>query len=418
MGEVFVIGTVVLIVAGLAAARAVTKLICIAGPNEVLVFSGPRTRALEGEVGYIAVRGGRRIRIPLLERVSRLDLTNMIIDVSVSGAYSLGGIPLNVQAVANVKIGGEGVVLHNALQRLLGKSRAEIIKMAKETLEGNLRGVLATLTPEQVNEDKVAFAHSLLEEAEHDLTTLGLVLDTLSIQNVTDDQGYLAAIGRKQSAELQKRARMAEAQARAEAMVTSARNDQQTAEAQIEAAARVAEANAKRRIVDAETKRAAVVAEQEAEVTGLVARAEAERAVQLARIEQVRRQLAAEVVEPARADRDAAVARATGDAHRTVEDGRAQAEALRELTRIWAVHGSQAKRVLILQKLDSIADLLTSGMSRLHVDSLSVIDGGGTGSTASTAKRLEELRATTGIDVPAIARRLAGGGPGEGQGAT
>jgi flotillin len=409
MSDLFIIGTVVLLVAGVAAFKAITKLICIAGPNEVLVFSGPRAQIGTEEVGYVSVRGGRRIRVPLLEKVSRLDLTNMIIDVSVTGAYSAGGIPLNVQAVANVKIGGEGVVLHNALSRLLGKSRPEIMKMAKETLEGNLRGVLATLTPEQVNEDKVAFAHSLLEEAEHDLTTLGLMLDTLSIQNVTDDQGYLQSIGRKQSAELQKRARVAEAQARAQAMITAATNERQTAEAQIDAAEQVARANAERRIVDAETMRAAVVAEQESEVAALVARAEADCAVQNARIEQVRRQLNAEMIEPARAERDASLARATGAAQRIIEDGRAQAESLRDLTRIWVLHGPQAKRVLMLQKLDGIAELLTGRMSKLSVDTLTVIDGRGETSGALTAARaVEEIRATTGIDVPAIAKRYSG----------
>lgn len=409
MSDILVIGAVVLAVAGVAAFKAITRLICIAGPNEVLVFSGPRVQLGSEEKGYISVRGGRRIRVPLLERVSRLDLTNMIIDVSVTGAYSAGGIPLNVQAVANVKIGGEGVVLDNALTRLLGKSRAEIMKMAKETLEGNLRGVLATLTPEQVNEDKVAFAHSLLEEAEHDLTTLGIVLDTLSIQNVTDDQGYLQSIGRKQSAELQKRARVAEAQARAQAVITAAENERQTAEAQITAAESVARANAERRIVDAETKRAAVVAEQESEVASLIARAEADCLVQTARIEQVRRQLNAETIEPARADRDAAMAHAAGDAQRIVEDGRAQADSLRELTRIWVLHGPQAKRVLMLQKLDGIAELLTGRMSKLNVQTLTVIDGRGQANGAmSAARAVEELRATTGIDVPAIAKRYSG----------
>ena len=68
--------------------------------------------------------------------------------------------------MANVKIGGDGEMLANAVERLLGKSRAEIIEISKETLEGNLRGVLAKLTPEQVNTDKLAFAKSLMEKIE------------------------------------------------------------------------------------------------------------------------------------------------------------------------------------------------------------------------------------------------------------
>ena len=113
----------------------------------------------------------------------------MIIGLQVRNAYSKGGIPLNVQGIANIKVPGEEPLLNNTLERFLGKSREEIMKTARETLEGNLRGVMATLTPEQVNQDKEAFAMKLTEEAEHDLTNIGLVLDTLfnPIQYYEDD---------------------------------------------------------------------------------------------------------------------------------------------------------------------------------------------------------------------------------------
>ena len=124
-------------------------------PNEVLVFSGRQRRTEDGKLfGYRIIRGGRAIRIPLFEVVDRLDLTNMIIEVQVKNAYSHGGIPLNIHGVANIKIPGEEPLLNNTVERFLGRSRDQIMKMARETLEGNLRGVLATLTPEQVNTDK------------------------------------------------------------------------------------------------------------------------------------------------------------------------------------------------------------------------------------------------------------------------
>ena len=86
------------------------------------------------------------------------------IDVEVKNAYSRGGIPLNVVGVANVKVAGEEPLLNNAIERFLDRTRPEIMRIAKETLEGNLRGVLAQLTPEQVNEDKTRFAQTLIEE--------------------------------------------------------------------------------------------------------------------------------------------------------------------------------------------------------------------------------------------------------------
>ena len=78
----------------------------------------------------------------------------MIIEVSVSNAYARGGIPLTVSGVANVKIASKSPFLDNAIERFTGKSREQIIRIAKETLEGNLRGVLSQLTPEEVNQDK------------------------------------------------------------------------------------------------------------------------------------------------------------------------------------------------------------------------------------------------------------------------
>ena len=142
--------------------------------------------------GMIGLAGTNAIpTMAPLGGTDRIELTNMIIEVAVTNAYSKGGIPLTVNGVANIKIPGELPLLHNALERFLGRTRQEIMQVARETLEGNLRGVLATLTPEQVNQDKEAFALKLTEEAEHDLNRMGLVLDTLKIQNVSDDVGYL-----------------------------------------------------------------------------------------------------------------------------------------------------------------------------------------------------------------------------------
>ena len=79
-----------------------TNLIYICGPNEVLVFSGGQ----EGKRGYRVIKGGRAVRIPFFEEVDRLDLTNMNIEVQVRGGFSKGGIPLNINGIANVKISG------------------------------------------------------------------------------------------------------------------------------------------------------------------------------------------------------------------------------------------------------------------------------------------------------------------------
>lgn len=406
---------VILVVLALAAAFSiglVTKLVHICQPNEVLVFSGTRRREGNRLVGYRLVQGGRGIRIPLLETVDRLDLTNMSIDVRVEGAYSKGGIPLNVNAVANVKIASTEPVIGNAIERFLGKPRRVVETVAKETLEGNLRGVLATLTPEEVNQDRVKFAQSLLHEADTDLRRLGLVLDTLKIQHVSDDKGYLDSLGRKQSAELQMRSRIAEAENRALAAERDAANFETRSIARIEADVERLRAEALRRIVDAQSKREALVAEARADVVAAIAKAKAEMDVQTARIEQVRLKLEADMIKEAEAERDRRALAARGAVAPIVENGKAQARSLREVARVWRAAGRDARRVFVAQKIGSLAGRMLDTVSELPIENLTVIDErlhkNGRSLAASSKVAAAELEQGLGVDVGRVLEGVAG----------
>lgn len=400
----------VIIALAAAAAYAVTFLLHICGPNEVLVFSGLyRTDEHGRRVGYRTVRGGRGFRIPLFERVDRIDLTNMIVEVHVKNAFSKGGIPLTIQGVANLKVGGDEPLVNNAVERFLGADRRTIMGIATDTIEGNLRGVLATLTPEEVNADRVKFSQSLLEEAETDLAKLGLVLDNLKIQNVSDESGYLDSLGRKQSAEVLKKSRIAEARNKADSALRAAENELLKAEARIEAQTRMADADTRKRIVDAETKAEALVAEERSRVAALVARARAELDVQKARVEQVRAQLEADIVQPAAAARDKMGAEARARAARVFEDGKARADALRRMTQTWILAGPAARDVFMLQKVDAIFDTMLSTVGDAGVDRLTVIDrtlGDIDRDGALPAKALSavtQIRETTGVDLTQFA---------------
>lgn len=377
----------------------------ICQPSEILIFAGSSRRSSDGRrVGYRLVKGGSSLRVPLLEKALRMDLTNMIIELRVSNAFSKGGIPLTVEGVANIKIAGEEPTIHNAIERLLGKNRKEIEQIAKETLEGNLRGVLASLTPEQINEDKIAFAKSLLEEAEDDLEQLGLVLDTLQVQNISDEVGYLSASGRKQRADLQRDARIAEADAQAASAIQTAENDKITALRRIDRDVAIAQAEAERRIQDALTRREAVVAEAEADIATEVARSQAELPVQQERIKQVQQQLQADVIAPAEAACKRAIAEARGAAARIVEDGKAQAEGTQRLAESWQAAGANARDIFLLQKLESLLVTLSGTVPDIDVESITVI-GEGEGSATQIASLLEKLKQTTGID---LAKSLPG----------
>ncbi|NMG20104.1 flotillin family protein [Brasilonema bromeliae] len=385
----------------------IRNLYYICQPSEVLIFAGSRTSLGDGNsVGYRLVKGGSRIQNPLLEKTFRMDLTNMIIELRVSHAYSKGGIPLTVEGVANIKIAGEEPTIYNAIERLLGKSRKDIEQLAKETLEGNLRGVLANLTPEQVNEDKIAFAKSLLEEAEDDLEKLGLVLDNLQIKNIFDEVRYLDSIGRKQQAELLRDARIGEAEAKAEAIIKTSANNRITKLRQIERDLEIAKADAERRVRDTLTKRTAMIAEVEAVVNAQVAKVQAEVGVQTERIKKVENQLQADVVAPAEAESQRAIAKAKGDAARIVEEGKAQAAGTQYLAESWQNAGASAREIFIYQKLEPLLRMLAAGVPEVQVDNLTVIDATNGGSVPKMASFLEQLRQTTGVDVTKVINQL------------
>ena len=144
-------------------------------------------------------------------------------------------------------------------------------------------------------------ARTLLEEAEDD-QKLGLVLDTLQIQNISDDVRYLDSIGRKQLVELKRDSRIAEAEAKSQSAVKQAENERITALRRLDKELAVATANADKRVKDALTRRDALVAEVEARVGAELARAEAELPVQEQRIKQITEQLQADVIAPAESE--------------------------------------------------------------------------------------------------------------------
>ena len=377
------------------------QLYYICQPSEVLIFAGLRRRTGGGQtVGYRTVRGGSALRIPVLEEVMRLDLSNMIIDLRVENAYSKGGIPLNVSGVANIKISGDEPGIHNAIERLIGKSQDEIRHIAKETLEGNLRGVMSSLTPEQLNEDKVTFARTLLEEAEDDLQRLGLVLDTLQIQNISDDVRYLDSIGRKQLVELKRDSRIAEAEAKSQSAVKQAENQRITDLRRLDKDLAIATANAEKRTTDALTRRAALIAEVEASVGAELARAEAELPVQTERIKQVTEQLQADIVAPAESECQTMMAEAKGEAATIIEQGRSQADGLRDLVESLKRSGDDAKRLFLLQKLEPLLTMLSDTVQPVEVEEVSLVAEKSAGSTLTIATLLKQLQQSTGLKLP------------------
>ncbi len=409
--SVFAVALFALVLVVLFIVVTVQKLLGVSSPNEALIFSGTTRRVGDRQVGYRFVRGGRAMRRPLIERVDRLDLSMFTVVVHVTGAFSKGGIPLTIQGVANIKLPGEEPLLSNAVERFLGRSREEIYHVAKETLEGNLRGVLASLTPEEVNEDKMRFAHTLLEEAEHDMSRMGLMLDTLKIQNVTDEVNYLASIGRIRGAKLNMEQATAEASAQADALVQQARNWSASEVARLEADLNVAREETAKRIADAKSRREALINEARGEVVADIAQIRAETERQRARALREKRRLDADVVQPALAQHRAAEEQARGEAANTLERGRAEAASLKELVQAYNVGGSGAREVLALQNLLPLLANVAGAHHALSIRKLSVLpssSAAGAELARSAIGATEQIRAATGVDLMGVAKKLGG----------
>ncbi len=411
MSAVIVTVVAIALMAMVAIVIVAIKLMCVCETNEVLILSGKKEQLDNGKkVGYRTIAGGgRTIRKPFIEVVDRMDLTNMVIQLEIRGAFSKGGIPLNVEGVAIVSISSRQPTLTNAIERFLGKKRSEIITTARETLEGNLRGVLATLTPEEVNDDREKFSESLTQEAHLDLQVLGLNLASLKIQHVSDDVGFLDSIGRKRTAELLMRSRVAEADNTAQSAERSASNKENAEIAKIEAAISTARAEAQRRIVDAQTKMSAMVAEQVGQVAAAVTKAQAEVGVQEARIEQVKLQLQADKIRPAEAKKAQMIAQARGQSAQIVEHGKATAQAMTRVADMWKLSGDAARQAFVAQQLRPLVRELMSTVGEIPVDKVTFIDkelndGGNIATKAAVVS--EQLKHMTGVDLPALAKRL------------
>ena len=356
---------------------AVKSFIVICPPNQIAVITGRAREMPDGTtIGYRVLRGGRTLRWPVIEKVQYMDLNTIAIEVSVQNAYSKGAIPLNVQGIANVKLSSREGLLENSMERFLGRPAEYIPKLAKETLEANLRGVLATLTPEEVNEDRLKFAQTLIDEADDDIKTLGLELDVLKIQNVTDEVGYLDSVGRRQTAAVLKEARIAEALRQTEAEEAEADARKRTEIARVQANLAVVERQNELRVRTAELEKIATAKEAEASVEGDRARVVAEQELELARIQLQQNRLEADVIAPARAKREAMELEAKGAAASIIEDGQAQIEVFQRLVEQYNNAGDDAEQIFVLNMLPDIIDKIVSTVRSVNIDKVSVIDGG------------------------------------------
>ncbi|MGE0000737.1 MAG: flotillin family protein [Fimbriimonadaceae bacterium] len=382
----------------------------ICGPNEVLIVSGlGRRRQVGGKAqGFFPVIGGRAFAIPGINRVDRMSLSLMEVPIGVHNAYSSGGIAMNVEAIANVKISSNDSTIGNAVERFLNRDVEEIRRVAKETLEGHLRGVVATLTPEQVNEDRLTFAEELGAESEADLAKLGLHLDTLKILHVSDEIGYLDATGRKAISLVVREAEIAE---------SDAKRDAEQSESKALGSAQVKLAETERQIAQLRNELRRLKADLEAQVrseeerttaAAREARATAEQELQALRAQLETIRLQADTVLPAEAARKGAEFTARGQAASVRERGRALSESLDAVQAAWAKAGPGARQIALIEDLENLIARAAEGITKVKVESIHVLDSGDgkalpnylTAYPEMLTSVFKALEAATGVDVP------------------
>lgn len=187
------------------------------GPNEALVVSGCcHTKPL-------LVPGGRAFVWPTIQRVQRISLNVMTLNVESPRVYTAQGVPLSVTGIAQVKVQGQHEeMLLSACEQFLGKSETEIHTIALETLEGHQRAIMGSMSVEEIYKDRKKFNQNVFEVASTDLVTMGITVLSYTLKDIHDDEGYLDALGMARTAEVKRDARIGEAEARKESSMKEA----------------------------------------------------------------------------------------------------------------------------------------------------------------------------------------------------
>jgi flotillin len=416
-----------------------------AEPNEALIFTGRKNRVqtLDGGVtarGWKAVVGGAKLRIPVLERVNRISLKTMnLADVRVQKAYSKEGVPVTIDAVANVKISGAEGMLERAVERFLGTDARQIQQIIKETLEGQLRDIIGVLTVEELYQKRDMFVNKVLDQAGEELAKIGVIIDIINIQDIRDERGYLEALGIKRTAEVKRDAAIGQAEADRDAMQKSetARREGEVVRAEQEK--QIAEAEKNRDVAKQEYRGETLAAVKKAEQQGPLSEARARQAVviqeqkvleeeqrarakvEAAKAEAEEQKYRAEVVVPANAQKQAAVLKAEGEAEAILRVAQAkakgtqvqleaEAKGLREKAGAWNAYGKAAQLNLALEAVKAVAEQGAKSIGQVKFDKVIALDSGSrdgdnavnrlmTAAPGALVKFLEQMKAATGIDI-------------------
>ena len=403
------------------------------------------------------VHGGGTFIIPLIQDYGVLSLEPMTTDIDLKGALSKGNIRVAVPSTFTFGISTKDSIMINAAERLLGLSKSDIIVQASDIILGQLRLAIATLSIEEINQDREKVLEQINANVNTELNKIGLEIINVNIQDITDESGYIDAIGKKAAAEAinkakvevaqqeklgavgeaeankEKEVQVAEQTAQTEIGKTNAEKEQRIKTASLEAEAVDGENIAKANIADSNANLA--VKQADALKLGEVARANAERDVLIAQKEKEearlkKEELARQEVEKLKiqveADAEAERLRriANGEADAIKAKYFAEAEGVRAVLEAKAKGYEQLVQIsnnkpeiatsfLMIEKIEDIVAKQVEAIKNIKFDKITVWDGGAgskDGSTTANFMRdlikalpaMHDLAGQAGIELPQI----------------
>ncbi len=392
------------------------------------------------------IHGGAAFIVPVIQSYQYLDLTPISMNVDLKNALSKQNIRINVPSRFTVGISTEPGVMQNAAERLLGLKLVEIQELAKDIVFGQLRLIIATMDIEEINSDREKFLLAVSKNVEIELKKIGLRLINVNVTDITDESGYLNALGKEAAAKAVNDAKKSVAEqnrdgeigqanaqqeqrvqvAAANAAAIEGENTARVAVAQSEAVRREREAEALRQATAAEAvqaaraKQEAYAAQQEAEQQ----RADLEKATQHADVivkaeiakeqAEIDAEAEAEVIRrKARGEADAIYAKMEAEAKGQQEILMRQAEGMRKIVEAAGGDANAAIKLLIAEKLEDLVAIQVEAIKNIKIDKVTVWDSGqnaeGQNSTAGfisgmmkAVPPLNELFKQAGMELPEL----------------
>ena len=395
--------------------------------DKVLVIYGKVGTDKNGQARSArCIHGGAAFIMPVIQSYEYMDLTPISINVDLKNALSKQNIRIDVPSRFTVGISTEPGIMQNAAERLLGLRLSEIQELAKDIIFGQLRLIIATMDIEEINSDRDKFLLAVSNNVEIELKKIGLKLINVNVTDITDESGYLEALGKEAAAKAindakksvaekhrdgeigqshaQKEQRIEVAAANADAI--KGENDAKVAVAQSEAERREREAESLRKATAAEAvqaakaKQEAYIAQQEAELT----RAELEKATQKADVivkaeiskqqAEIQAEAQAEVTRrKAKGEADAIFAKMEAEAKGNQEILTKQAEGLKQIVAAAGGDADAAVRLIIADKMEQLIAIQVEAIKNIKIDKITVWDSGANGGQGggSTANFLSGL---------------------------